>query len=282
MTPRAPAPVRPVPMPFTATHVLAVVPLRDTRLPFAALAVGSMTPDLPIFVHFLPSYYTTHSAGGLLTACLPLGLALWLGWELVLRDPTLALLPEWVRRRTDRTGRARGPDGRRVLLAAAAVLIGAATHLVWDAFTHGGRWGVRLVPVLDTPLALPAWLPAGLPPVMHGYRVAQYASSAVGLPLLGWLAWRRLAGRPADPAVRPVLGPRTKAAVWAAALGPAVAAGCLRSAGAPTLKVWLLFFVIASARAAALGVAVWVGAYLAVRRARLQPRPHAQRAGGGR
>ena len=91
---------------------------------------------------------------------------------------------------------------------------GRRRTLVWDAFTHGGRWGVRLVPALDTPFDLPAWLPEGLPPVMHGYRIAQYLSSAIGLPLLAWLAYRWLYRRPADPAVRPVLGPWTKSAVW--------------------------------------------------------------------
>ena len=251
-------------MPFTPTHVLAVVPLRRTRLPFAALAVGSMVPDLPIFVHFLPSYRTAHSLPGLFTACLPLGTALWLAWELVLREPAVALLPEWVRRRlgADRPA----PDARTVLPAAAAVLLGAATHLFWDAFTHGGRWGVRLVPWLNTEFVPPAWLPDGLPPVVHGYRVAQYASSAVGLPLLAWLAHRRLRGTPADDAVRPVLGPRTKAAVWAAAGLAAVAAGLMRSAGAPTVKLWLLLFVIASARAAASAAAAWAGVFVVRRR----------------
>ncbi|MEE2045837.1 DUF4184 family protein, partial [Nocardiopsis tropica] len=37
-------------MPFTLSHVAAVLPLARTRLPPAALVVGSVVPDLPYYL----------------------------------------------------------------------------------------------------------------------------------------------------------------------------------------------------------------------------------------
>ena len=50
-------------MPFTPTHVLAILPiaaLKRPALPFSALVIGSMIPDLPLFVPLSPDYGTTH------------------------------------------------------------------------------------------------------------------------------------------------------------------------------------------------------------------------------
>ena len=69
------------------------------------------------------------------------------------------------------------------------MVLGALTHVVWDSFTHAGRWGVELVPWLQTEHA-------GRP----GYAWAQYASGVVGLLVL--LVWglHRLATTPPDDA----------------------------------------------------------------------------------
>ncbi len=65
--------------------------------------------------------------------------------------------------------------------AALAVVLGALTHLVWDSFTHAGRWGVEVVPWLHTEHL-------GLP----GYTWAQFASGLLGLAVLVIWSLRRL------------------------------------------------------------------------------------------
>ena len=52
-----------------------------------ALVIGSMIPDLPLFVTIPVSYATTHSIAGLFVACLPLGLACFLAFQLVMKRP---------------------------------------------------------------------------------------------------------------------------------------------------------------------------------------------------
>ncbi len=173
-------------MPFTVTHLLAVVPFARWRggwLPFSALAIGAMIPDLPLFTRFSPSYELTHSPLGVVTACLPTGLLAYVVFHGVLRRPAWAMLPlGWQQRlRPDAELSWRPWSWLPVLFA---LVIGAATHLVWDSFTHAGRAGVVVVPGLSDP-----WLHAfGM--TLPGYQVLQFGGSALGLPLIGWLLWR--------------------------------------------------------------------------------------------
>jgi hypothetical protein len=173
-------------MPFTPTHVLAITPAAAAFrgwLPFSALAIGSMIPDLPLFVPLAPDYATTHSLSGLFTTCLPLGMLGFIAFQAAMKRPLIALLPATVRCRCAAVaGLSLGLSVRAAVRVASAVTIGAATHVVWDAFTHRGRWGTRLVPWLDTT----ALTIAGH--AVPGYKAMQYGSTAVGLPLLAVLA----------------------------------------------------------------------------------------------
>ncbi|MFD3453620.1 DUF4184 family protein [Streptomyces sp. NPDC058691] len=198
-------------MPFTISHALAVLPgLRQDRLgtprgrgPLvaAALVAGSFAPDVPYFADSLISgvygYGTfTHAPLGLVTADPLIAAGLVGGWVL-LREPVVALLPE---RSRDRIAVLAGCGDRRPLTVRSAAAFwasaaaGALTHVVWDAFTHHDRWGVRLLPVLDHEVH-------GTP--LHKY--AQYGSSAVALVVLAAYGVRALRAVPAP-------GPRTTGA----------------------------------------------------------------------
>ena len=53
-------------MPFTPSHAVVALPFVRTPLVPAAIAIGAMTPDLPLFVRALPlDYGVTHSLGWL-------------------------------------------------------------------------------------------------------------------------------------------------------------------------------------------------------------------------
>lgn len=131
-------------MPFTASHIAAVLPMVRTRLIPSALVIGSMAPDLPYcFPLFIPAR-VTHSVVGVVAVDVALGAVALAVWHLVLAEPLWATAPRQVR---ERLARPRVPAvrqllrGRLLLLGYASLAIGAATHVVWDAFTHHGRWG---------------------------------------------------------------------------------------------------------------------------------------------
>jgi hypothetical protein len=208
-------------MPFTPTHVLAVIPIaafcRGT-LPFSALVIGSMIPDFPLFSPLSPSYETTHSAVGLLSACLPLGLACFVLFHSSMKRPLLALLPRAIQARcASLPAPPVGPSPWALVPTSVAIVVGAATHLVWDSFTHRGRWGMRLLPGLNE-TALTMWGHA-----MPGFKVLQYGSTVIGLPcLMLLLAIWLLRRNPAGPGGRPGLSvPSKVVALLVAAAIPA-------------------------------------------------------------
>ena len=137
-------------MPFTPTHMLAALPIaRHWSSPgiFSALMIGSMVPDWPMYITVGPEYQLTHSFPGIFIACMPLGLAVTLLFLAVVRRPLLELAPSGLQQRLVRFVNAQpeltaGSFARLAL----AVCVGATTHIVWDAFTHHGAWGVELLP----------------------------------------------------------------------------------------------------------------------------------------
>ena len=182
-------------MPFTPSHAVVALPFLRTPLVPAAIAVGAMTPDLPLFVRVLPIHYETTHAFVWLPLTIGIALALLLVWRCVLRPATRELSPRWLARRlpadwdSGAGGALReafgGAPGRRPSWGAAALLvvslaIGIASHIVWDLFTHEARWGSTVIPALGE-----EWGP------LPGYRWLQYGSSVIGLTIIGiWmLVW---------------------------------------------------------------------------------------------
>lgn len=169
-------------MPFTIAHTAAVLPfsrpLARWRV-LSAAVIGSMVPDFGWFWPWRPARFETHGVLSLVTFCLPLGLATYWLFQRVLKEPMVELLPPGAYSRW--LPFAEPADYRSVhqwLGAALAVLVGALTHLVWDAFTHEGARGVRMIPALDEPT-----FSLGVHHVA-GARLLQDASSLIGLALI--------------------------------------------------------------------------------------------------
>src|SRR5262249_18138612 len=153
------------------------------RLVAPALVAGAMAPDAPYYLNtVLPAAFgygrITHSPLAVPTLDVALAACLVAVWQLLLREPLVALLPEpWAGRAhaltapTARRGRWGAGDAAWFALSGA---IGAATHVGIDAFTHPNRAGSRIFPQLNQVVL------ADLPL----YRLLQYSGSAVGLAVL--------------------------------------------------------------------------------------------------
>ena len=174
-------------MPFTFSHPAAVLPLRWTRLPFAALVIGSMSPDFIYFLQFGPYSGFGHTLAGVFLLDLPLGVALYFYYRWRLRAFLLALLPAALQRRASGLDPLTAPLMWQVMLVVIAVLLGAGTHILWDAFTHAGAWGVEMLPVLSRQIEV-----AGRSIPL--FKIAQHGSTFAGAgALLLWVSasfWR--------------------------------------------------------------------------------------------
>ena len=179
-------------MPFTVSHAAAVLPLqRFARLPLSALMVGSMAPDFGYFFSNQASRALTHSLPGLVLFALPAGLVVWLFYVAFLEKATITLLSDRWHTRFAHTD-AITPS--LVARACVAILLGAITHLLWDAFTHRGTFATDAFPALLGPTPGIGWMP--LYHLLHGL------SSVVGLVLLAHWA-QRLHRMPARSLIRP-------------------------------------------------------------------------------
>ncbi len=169
-------------MPFTPSHAVIALPFVRTPLLPAGIAIGSMAPDLPLFVRGTPlTYQVTHT--NVLVSSL-VAVALLTLWYVLLRPAVRELSPAWLARRLPSHWDATAPAAWRAIAAgrsgvvaalwvALSIVLGVVSHIVWDGFTHVDRAGVILIPALDE-----AWGP------LVGYKWLQYGSGVLGLLIL--------------------------------------------------------------------------------------------------
>jgi hypothetical protein len=182
-------------MPFTLAHPAAVLPVRKALRGwsvFSALLLGSMSPDSAYFLPAPLNTTQTHSPAALLWFCLPTGVLAFLLFHWVLKRPLAFLLPRAVRCRLP-AGRLASSRLPLALLSKAGlcVTIGAATHLLWDSFTHEGAFFVVRVGALQTVIVNAAGY------TMRTHRVLQHCSSLLGLAVLLAATWQWCRATPA-------------------------------------------------------------------------------------
>lgn len=183
-------------MPYPFAHPAAVIPLARplgrTGVP-SALAIGSVVPDLWYFVPGF-SRSDSHSAAGLVWFCIPAGLLAYALFHAVLKQPLVALISPRLSHYA-----CAGLPQRPWYAVVVSLLVGAITHLVWDALTHAAQQGPNL------------W---------------QHASTIVGAAILAVWVSRRLRAVPPAPAqlsafargciCLALLGAMAIAALWSA------------------------------------------------------------------
>ncbi len=178
-------------VPFTLAHVAAARPLRRLRVIPSALVVGTIAPDFEYFLRLAPDDGFGHTLPGIFVLTVPLALlVLWVFHRFV-KLPLIALLPVDPTQVAVQTNDFRFGDTRRFCSIVGAVLLGIATHVTWDSFTHLTTWLYHHWSFLRRQLDVPF---AGLLPC---FKVLQHGSTVIGIAAL--LAWTLLWCRTAAP-----------------------------------------------------------------------------------
>lgn len=165
-------------MPFTVSHLVVAPPLAKLvgqRIPMGAFAIGAMTPDL-YRLFTTATYNLSHQWQGLYSIDLVIGLFFCGLWYLLYRPVLYRFFnitdPLAIHSFTHAC--------RFILLLCIGIMIGAATHLIWDGLTHLDFRTIAFSDYLSQQVFL-----FDSPYPMH--RVLQIASSIVALPILTWM-----------------------------------------------------------------------------------------------
>lgn len=179
-----------------------------------------MVPDLVWFALGADAYNVSHSLLGVVTLDVVVTVAIVAVWRFVVLAAARDVLPLAVGERLPDSCGVRLAQWPAVALGAAC---GAATHVVWDAFTHPGRWGTTHLAVLRDDLA-------GLP----GYRWAQYVSGVLGLAVVAAYLVRRWPVQPRLPVVDQRVTPWQRGVLLAVVFGgPLIVAAVTALASRP-------------------------------------------------
>ena len=181
-------------MPWTVSHAAAVLPLRrfsPRPLDFAALVVGSMTPDLGYYIGAFDLATLDHTLAGSFLVGLPVGALLLVAFY-VFAKPVCYALPQPHRQALlplcPRIGGLR-PTRWPILLL--SLLLGIWTHNFWDAFTHEKGWFVERIAWLRDPMVHIGSTTFGLPFVL------QILSTLIGFAIVATVYYFWLRREPA-------------------------------------------------------------------------------------
>lgn len=167
-------------MPFTLCHPALVLPLHRyaSRLTvLSALVIGSMAPDFVYFLPFATEGAFTHSLPGIVGYCLPAGALAYLVYHALVREAFIAWAPLALSRRMDIQAPWVPPDLRGLCLLLMSIMLGAASHVAWDAFTHANTAVVRHVDLLRAPVSFGAH-------AVPLFRILQHVSSLLGAAVI--------------------------------------------------------------------------------------------------
>jgi len=109
-------------------------------------------------------------------------LAVWVIFQFVLKQPTIALMPHALRARMSSSATRLNP--LLLSLASIAIVIGAVTHVIWDSFTHATSPLVVVFPRLQVAVVNIGGQP------LHVYKLLQHASTIMGLMVMTFWAFR--------------------------------------------------------------------------------------------
>jgi hypothetical protein len=212
-------------MPFTLAHSAAALPFRKLRVVPSAIVIGTFAPDFEYFLRLGPHGHFGHTLTGAVVFTFPIALAVLWMFHAFVKRPVAALLPDGLRSRlAGHLSKFEFFGPARFLWIVVSILLGIATHLVWDSFTHANTWPYHHWPRLHETVRFPA-----VGPVAY-YKILQHGSTVVGtLIVFAWLVrWYR-ESKPQTTASAKLPVPKSWLAILAVVILVACAGGLIRA-----------------------------------------------------
>jgi hypothetical protein len=175
-------------MPFTFSHPALILPLQKyfgKWFSLTGLVVGSMVPDFEYFLQLRTRRSFSHAMPGVFYFDLPLAFLLTFIFHGIVRNSLFDNLPAFFKRRFLRYRSFNWPTyfKKHWLMIFFSILIGIASHLLWDDFTHIHGYFVHKIPFLKNNLIIGNFQ-------IPYYRIFQHLSSLVGGTIVFIAIWR--------------------------------------------------------------------------------------------
>lgn len=172
-------------MPFTFSHPAIVLPLKKVFgkwLSLTGLIIGSLTPDFEYFLRMKIQSDYSHTLTGVLWFNLPLGILLCFLFHQVIKKPLLGNLPSGMQKKLLKRNDFEWSNYffRHWIIVCTSLIIGACSHIFWDAFTHHNGCFVTffglesVIPVVNIPV----------------FKLLQHASTVIGGMVLIGYVWK--------------------------------------------------------------------------------------------
>lgn len=175
-------------MPFTFSHPAIILPL--TFLPrhwfsLTGLVIGSLIPDFEYFLRMSIKSNYSHTINGLFWFDLPLGLLLAFIFHNLIRDSLFNNLPTILKSRFSVFKQFDWSRyfKRNRLVVTISILIGAASHIFWDSFTHDHGYFIQAIPTLTNTVEL---YDKQIPVL----KILQHSSTIIGGFVIGFAIYK--------------------------------------------------------------------------------------------
>lgn len=175
-------------MPFTFSHPAIVLPLAylpGRWLSLTGLIIGSVIPDFEYFIRMRVQSSYSHTLAGLIGFDLPLGILVAFVFHNIVRDPLVSNSPAFFKTRFAifQSFNWNRYFKKNWLVVAISILLGAASHVLCDSFTHHGGYFVERIPALSSKLHFAGY---GFPVL----KILQHASTILGGMVILYAIWK--------------------------------------------------------------------------------------------
>lgn len=141
-------------MPFTFSHPAIVLPLisiSNKWLSATGLIIGSMVPDFEYFLRMKVKSNYSHTLAGTFWFDLPVALVTAFVFHNIVRNCLFNNLPASLKSRVDDFHKFNWNRHFKEYWFAviSSILIGVASHIFWDSFTHVDGYFVKIFPALN-------------------------------------------------------------------------------------------------------------------------------------
>jgi len=170
-------------MPFTLAHNAAVLPLlKSRRLSATGLIIGTMAPDFEYFFRMNVKGIYGHTLLGVFYFDVPVSILLAFLFHNIARNNFIDQTPLFVQRRLHEVRNFNFMEYFKThkLTFIISVIIGTATHIVWDGFTHKRQFFVEALPGIYEGRTVP-FMGANYPL----WYALQHISTVVGMAFIG-------------------------------------------------------------------------------------------------